>query len=73
MNERDVNSPIRNARKTAGLRQQDVAEKLGVHVTSVSGWETGNFRPDPVQARGLMQIFPQLTFDDIYPPVGEAA
>lgn len=73
MNERPVDSAIRTERKRAGLRQQDIADRLGVHVSAVSGWETGEFRPDPTNARRLMELLPDLTFDDIYPAMGKAA
>ena len=37
---------IRNARKSLGLTQRQLAEKLGVSNTSVSNWEKGLSRPD---------------------------
>ena len=37
---------IRNARKSLGLTQRQLAEQLGVSNTSVSNWEKGLSRPD---------------------------
>ena len=37
---------IKEARKTAGLTQADLAEKLNVHVRTVSKWERGICEPD---------------------------
>ena len=36
---------LKQLRKALGLKQRDIAEKLGVDVSSVSGWESG--RPIP--------------------------
>lgn len=43
---------LRQVRQECGLQQREVAETLGVSVTSVSLWETGNRR---VSARVLYQ------------------
>lgn len=37
---------IADARRTAGLTQQQVADELGVSFQAVSSWETGRFIPD---------------------------
>lgn len=36
---------LRKARLEAGLRQQDVARILGVHLKCISNWENGRSRP----------------------------
>lgn len=36
---------LKRARLEAGLRQQDVADLLGVHVQCISNWENGRSRP----------------------------
>ena len=36
---------LRKARLEAGLRQQDLAGLLGVHVQCISNWENGRSRP----------------------------
>ncbi|MBQ9251877.1 MAG: LexA family transcriptional regulator [Clostridia bacterium] len=37
---------IKEARKAAGLNQQQLAEALGLSRNTVAGWETGHSRPD---------------------------
>ena len=37
---------IRNARKSLGLTQRQLADQIGVSNTSVSNWEKGLSRPD---------------------------
>jgi transcriptional regulator with XRE-family HTH domain len=44
---------IRQARKSAGLSQSQLASKIGAHVTSVSDWERGRNAPS---ARHLLSI-----------------
>ena len=65
--------PIRAAREAANLTQQDVADHVGVGKAAISRWETNVDLPEPRNARRLMQLLPDLTFDDIYPPLEEAA
>ncbi|GEM_PF-3442444 len=36
---------LKKARLEAGLRQQDVARSLGVHLQCISNWENGRSRP----------------------------
>jgi transcriptional regulator with XRE-family HTH domain len=36
-----TDNPIRSARKVAGLSQQSVAEKVGVSIGTVRGWDAG--------------------------------
>lgn len=64
---------IRTARKRAGLRQQDVADRLGVHNSAVCGWETGRYDPDPRNAIRLCKLLKGLRFEDIYPLPQEQA
>jgi len=46
-------------RKRVGLTQRQVAEALGVTVTTVSSWETGLKEPrlDFVQTKKLMELY----------------
>ena len=37
---------LKALRKAAGLTRTDIAEKLRVHVSSVSGWELGKRLPN---------------------------
>ena len=47
---------IRNARKSLGLTQRQLAEKIGVANTSISNWEKGLSRPDADMIQKLCQI-----------------
>lgn len=53
-------------RKKAGLTQRQVAEAIGVTVTTVSSWETGTKEPrlDFIQTRSLMELF-HCSIDDL--------
>lgn len=48
---------VRELRKKHGLSQSQLAEKLGVHQTAVSQWETGRTDPDIECARKMASIF----------------
>lgn len=54
---------IRLFRKKAGLRQPELADRLGISKTAVSSWETGHSRPDidhlPRLCR-ILQVSPSL-------------
>lgn len=65
--------PIRVAREAANLTQQEVADRVGVGKAAISRWETSVDLPEPRNARRLMRLLPELSFDDIYPPMEEAA
>ena len=45
----------RSARRMSGLTQQGLADLLGIHRVTVSGWETGAQSPGPV-ARALLVL-----------------
>jgi transcriptional regulator with XRE-family HTH domain len=65
---------ISQARKDKGWTQERLASELGVSRGAVAQWEMEEgTRPDPNNARRLMALLPGLTFDDIYPPVGQEA
>lgn len=53
-------------RKHAGLTQRQVAEALGVTVTTISSWETGLKEPrlDFVQTKKLMELY-RCSIDDL--------
>ena len=61
---------IRNARKSLGLTQRQLAEKIGVANTSISNWEKGLSRPDADLIQELCRAL-QLQPNDIY-GTGEA-
>lgn len=52
------------ARKRAGLSQEQVAEKLGVSRQTISKWETGESVPDIYQSKKLAKIY-SLTLDEL--------
>lgn len=52
------------ARKKAGLSQEEVAEKLGVSRQTVSKWETDETLPDIRQSKGLAMLY-HMTLDEL--------
>ena len=56
---------IRNARKSLGLTQRQLAEEIGVANTSISNWEKGLSRPDADLIQELCRVL-QLQPNDIY-------
>ncbi len=52
----NISKRIKNARKQAGLKQVDMAEKVGVSVTSVSLWENGKQIPDFEKIKKIAQV-----------------
>lgn len=45
----------RRARKTLGMTQAEFSELIGVHVISVTRWETGAVDPQPL-AKSLLRL-----------------
>jgi len=56
---------IRSARKSLGLTQRQLADRLGVSNTSVSNWEKGLSRPDADMIQMLCGIL-RLQPNDFY-------
>lgn len=56
---------IRNARKSLGLTQRQLADRLGVSNTSISNWEKGMSRPDADMIQALCAVL-QLQPNDFY-------
>ncbi len=54
-----LGSRLFNARKSKGLSQEVVAEKLGVSRQTISKWETGETLPDIRQAKRLAVLYGQ--------------
>ena len=52
------------ARKKAGLSQEEVAEKLGVSRQTVSKWETDETLPDIRQSKGLAMLY-HMSLDEL--------
>ena len=46
MKELDFGSILKRLRLQNGLKQKAIAEKIGVHVTSIKNWENGSCYPD---------------------------
>ena len=42
----DLSEKLREERKKAGYKQNDIAEKLGITKSTYSGYETGRRKPD---------------------------
>ena len=53
-----------NARKKAGLAQEEVAEKLGVSRQTISKWELDETLPDIQQSKKLSRLY-HLTLDEL--------
>lgn len=48
---------IRSLRKGAGMTQKELADKLGVTITTVSRWEKGEYVPSPRCIKKLADMF----------------
>lgn len=46
MGDESPGAMIRRARQEAGMKQRDLAERMGVHVTTVGYWERNKFFPE---------------------------
>ena len=48
---------LRDIRKEAGLRQEDVAKKLDVDQSTVSFWESGRYKPSRKYHKKLAKLY----------------
>jgi DNA-binding XRE family transcriptional regulator len=48
---------LKAAREWSGLTQKEVAENLGVSITSVSGWEVGRKTPSLRNQNRLVKLY----------------
>ncbi len=48
-----MNEALIRARNRKKISQAELARRLGVDQTCVSGWETGKYRPNPVKAKEI--------------------
>lgn len=48
---------LKELRKKAGLRQEDVANRLNVDQSAVSHWETGVFKPSRKYHKALADLY----------------
>lgn len=60
----NLGESLLNARKSKGLTQEAVAEKLGVSRQTVSKWETGETLPDIRQSKRLAALY-GVTLDEL--------
>lgn len=60
----NLGNSLYNARKKAGLSQEEVAQKLGVSRQTISKWETDETIPDIRQAKKMSQIY-HLSLDEL--------
>ena len=58
---------LKAMRINSNLRQNDVAERLGVTVKTLQNWENNVSAPDAIQFGRLCKIF-QCSRDDIFLP-----
>ena len=59
-----LGNSLYNARKSSGLTQEAVAERLGVSRQTISKWELDETLPDIRQAKSLAQLY-HTTLDDL--------
>lgn len=59
-----LGNSLYSARKSRGLTQEEVAEKLGVSRQTISKWELDETLPDIRQAKSLAQLY-HTTLDDL--------
>lgn len=59
-----LGNSLYSARKSKGLTQEEVAEKLGVSRQTISKWETGETLPDIRQSKGLAMLY-HVTLDEL--------
>ena len=60
----DIGAKIKNARITAQLTQEQVAEELGVSRQTLSNWENGRTYPDIVSVIKMSDLY-AVSFDHL--------
>lgn len=58
---------FKRLRQEAQLRQEDVAEKLGINRTTIVGWERGKWLPRPETIVELANLY-HCSTDDLLNP-----
>ena len=58
------NENLKKARKSKGLTQKALSEKLGVALSTVAMWETGSRQPDYQMLNRIADFF-GISFDDL--------
>lgn len=59
-----LGNSLYSARKSRGLTQEEVAEKLGVSRQTISKWETNETLPDIRQSKGLAMLY-HMSLDEL--------
>ena len=54
---------IRRRRLAAGLTMEQFAHKIGVTFSTVSRWENGYARPQPIAWKAIQRLFPATQGD----------
>ncbi|MED9903870.1 MAG: helix-turn-helix transcriptional regulator [Lachnospiraceae bacterium] len=60
----EIEKKLKAARVSAGLTQEQVAEKIMVSRQTISNWETGKSLPDIVSVMNLSDLY-QISIDDL--------
>ncbi len=66
--DRHPKQTIRQLRQERGWTQQDLADRLGTHVMTVSRWEQGQVRPIWRYRRRLAELFGMKVGDIAFGP-----
>jgi transcriptional regulator with XRE-family HTH domain len=56
-----------------GVNDTRVAERIGVHVSTVNNWRLGKSQPRPAAIRTLAQAFPKFTEVRLFAAIGKRA
>ncbi|MDO4488421.1 MAG: helix-turn-helix domain-containing protein [Eubacteriales bacterium] len=60
----EINEKLKEARKTAGLTQEEVAEKVLVSRVTISNWENGKSLPDIASLISLSDLY-NISLDEL--------
>lgn len=62
-----IETSIKNARKSKGLTQAELAKLMGVHQTNITAWEKGKWLPTAKKLIKLSQLL-DCTVDELLMP-----
>jgi len=62
----NIASRVQSIRQSLGLTQTELAERLGVTVATVSRWESGQSRPNPLAVKALTSL-EEATYHQAHP------
>ena len=66
MTKREIADTFRRMRRSSGLTQQELADRLGKKQQTVGHWETGYAQPDIGTLLELFGVYQWLTFGLIF-------